>query len=195
MYKFFAPAVARKSINTMAAGLALLTSSVASATTFDWSETFEGGVVLTGSFEGTLVGSNLITNLSNISVLVNGVAFVGSGSLYASHFDGGWVSGGGVASLDGSQNNFLFVDVDLPNDFDYTNFFYSIPGFTDTFITPGGTLGASPPPTNFTARARGQEQVASVPEPATWMMMVGGFGLAGIGLRQRRDVAVRVRLI
>ena len=31
--------------------------------------------------------------------------------------------------------------------------------------------------------------VAGVPEPASWALMIGGFGLAGAGLRRRRTVA------
>lgn len=30
-----------------------------------------------------------------------------------------------------------------------------------------------------------------VPEPASWMMMIGGFGLVGASLRRRRDAATR----
>jgi hypothetical protein len=30
---------------------------------------------------------------------------------------------------------------------------------------------------------------AAVPEPAGWAMMIGGLGLAGAALRQRRPVA------
>lgn len=34
------------------------------------------------------------------------------------------------------------------------------------------------------------EAVAAVPEPATWAMMVAGFGVAGAAMRRRRRVAV-----
>jgi hypothetical protein len=34
--------------------------------------------------------------------------------------------------------------------------------------------------------------VAAVPEPATWAMMIIGFGIVGFGLRSRRKQAVRV---
>jgi hypothetical protein len=34
-------------------------------------------------------------------------------------------------------------------------------------------------------------QIAAVPEPATWMMMIGGFALAGAALRRRTRVRVR----
>ena len=34
---------------------------------------------------------------------------------------------------------------------------------------------------------------AQVPEPATWAMMIAGFGLAGVALRRRRPVLAKVR--
>jgi hypothetical protein len=32
-------------------------------------------------------------------------------------------------------------------------------------------------------------QQAGVPEPASWALMIGGFGLAGASLRRRRAIA------
>ena len=34
--------------------------------------------------------------------------------------------------------------------------------------------------------ARTQNMVGVVPEPATWALMIGGFGMAGVMLRRRR---------
>jgi len=54
-------------------------------------------------------------------------------------------------------------------------------GIFDTF---GGAAPTAPHPgylDNFS--------VASVPEPATWALMIGGFGLAGASLRRRRAAA------
>lgn len=36
----------------------------------------------------------------------------------------------------------------------------------------------------------GPRLFAAVPEPASWAMMIAGFGLAGFGLRRRREVTV-----
>ena len=33
--------------------------------------------------------------------------------------------------------------------------------------------------------------IAAVPEPTTWALMIGGFGLAGASLRRRRMVAAK----
>jgi hypothetical protein len=36
----------------------------------------------------------------------------------------------------------------------------------------------------------GQVSIAAVPEPATWAMMIGGFGLAGVAMRRRARTTV-----
>jgi hypothetical protein len=42
-------------------------------------------------------------------------------------------------------------------------------------------------------RVTGYNDVAAVPEPAAWGMMIGGFGLAGGALRRRKAVRTTVR--
>jgi len=58
--------------------------------------------------------------------------------------------------------------------------------FSITVTTPErvSTLASG----NFLVRhVRVEEVVAAVPEPATWAMMIAGFGLAGAGIRSRRS--------
>lgn len=98
---------------------------------YNYNYAFANGVVVNGSFTGTANG-NLVTDLSNISVFINGFAYNSNGSLFASSMgmNGwgqlGWRSGGGVASFDGLQNNFLFIDSDYPNSYSYSNYFHDV---------------------------------------------------------------------
>jgi hypothetical protein len=45
------------------------------------------------------------------------------------------------------------------------------------------------PTTIYAFKISGPDAVGLVPEPATWAMMIGGFGLAGAAMRRRRMVA------
>src|ERR1700734_2318461 len=51
-------------------------SAVASAATYDFSYTFTDGQQITGSLDGTLSGTS-ITNISDLQVSLNGIAFTG----------------------------------------------------------------------------------------------------------------------
>ncbi len=60
---------------------------------------------------------------------------------------------------------------------------YGIPAATHLFTgeTDGGNLGVFAP-----FRLSGDAPAPGVPEPATWLLMIGGFGLTGVVLRRRR---------
>lgn len=53
------------------------------------------------------------------------------------------------------------------------------------------TLAAAPVDSNFRGVAFAPTATAAVPEPATWTMMVAGFGAVGAAVRRRRRVEVR----
>ncbi|WP_313538374.1 PEPxxWA-CTERM sorting domain-containing protein [Sphingomonas sp.] len=140
---------------------------------------------ITGTFDGTLNG-NMITNLSNVSVTYNGTPFPMNGALNVFHyddFDEWWLPNGATASLDGSQNNFLFIDGTFSGSH-FTSFFYGSPWFGDRSQVNGivsNTYGHS------TFRA----QLVAVPEPASWALMIGGIGMTGAALRIRRKPVAR----
>jgi hypothetical protein len=162
---------------------------------YDYNYAFTNGTVVNGSFTGTANG-NLITDLSNISVFINGFAYNGNGSLFASRIattDWGytWQSGGGVASFDGLENNFLFIDTDYPNNYSYTNYFYDVrtPGHS-VYAYGQGQQGYNAYDYNAGMVTSGvwsvqaQLPVNDVPEPSSVVLI--GLGLAGL-LAARRN--------
>ncbi len=74
-----------------------------------------------------------------------------------------WYNDGGGIALD-------VVQWKLPKDFGLTSMTFTQKNGSDGMILAGVTLG--------------------VPEPTTWALMIGGFGLAGASLRRRRSLAV-----
>jgi len=105
------------------------------------------------------------------------------------------------AELNASQNagSFTFKSnadsvITFTSDFlDFTNvlskdFAFSFSGASPTFNAPLGTSGRS---TSFSGSGTFASDpaplvVGGVPEPASWAMMLGGFGLLGLTLRTRK---------
>lgn len=171
---------------------ALIAASSAHAATFLFSYRFDLGTELTGSLNGTAVG-NQIVGLSNISVSVEGLPFTGSGSLSQYSWDPAalqWVAGGAYLSFDGANNNFQFSDATML--YDWTNQFFGITG--DAASNPvAGPQIAYGHPTPFNGYIglgdfppNGSWSVSMVPEPASWAMMLIGFGFIGAMLRRAR---------
>lgn len=102
--------------NIYAAVIALVAATAqADPNTFQFSYAYMPGFAITGSFSGTQSG-DLVTDLSNISVYIDGVGFKGNGHLYQAHYVSRYtlVSGGAVASFSGLHNNFFFIDTSYP---------------------------------------------------------------------------------
>ena len=172
-----------KILRTVAATVALAAASVAHAasSTFDYSYTFASGDVVKGSFTGDASG-NLVTNLSNITAIVDGTPLTGSGALFNASYNPAtftWTADAGRASFDGTQNDFLFIDSHYPTDTNFTNYFYSINGV--------GTL------TDSRAFAYGDSSVATsrwtltsaVPETDNAVLLLAGMGLMGLVMRRK----------
>jgi len=77
---------------------------------------------------------------------------------------------GGVETFNFGNGGLLTVSLD--NNIEFGNGLF---GLSSLSKTVGGTFTLT--------------QAAAVPEPATWAMMIGGFGLTGAAMRRRRRIA------
>ncbi len=173
--------------NAVVAGaLALVLGNAQAGQTFDYSYKLYDGPTVSGSFSGDANG-NLITNLSNITASLDGIAFTGSGSLSSFAWRGSALVGGAVASFDGLRSNFFFTDAGR------SNYFYAIP-WTSSFVTDAAQART---PKGYVDFYNGNYSASSwhvvaapIPEPETYAMMLAGLGLLGLTARRRKWSAV-----
>jgi hypothetical protein len=200
----------RKSIFGLVAAGMLTGPICANATVFDFTYTFgNGGETLSGSFSGMAKG-DLIVDLSNVSVDVNGNAFNGNGHLDIYSWSNssytrtgeGWVSGGAQASFDGLQNNFSFAD-GPPISGGWSNQFFEITGsaarypiappeigWEDRNIPPiGGHIGTADFPPNASWRVAAAPEIDPQSTVAGFTLLLGSLAV----LRDRRRMNPRAR--
>jgi len=198
------------------AAAASLSSGAASAATFTFAPGM-GDILPTENVlysfndpanDGVVTGSNylFLTNSSG-----NGaVPAAGDGSRYLS------VLGGGTASIDfgGSGASGFSIDIGSVDSYNTLTLNF-LDGTSQSFtgsqlvLDPNGNQSSAQTNGRFRFTATGDERitgitltsstnsfevdriaVAAVPEPTTWALMIGGFGLVGAAMRRRAKVQV-----
>lgn len=170
---------------------ATLASSLA-ATSFDYSYTFGGGVVVSGTFSGNQSG-NLISDISDASLLVNGSPLGGTVMAFgydptATNLGTPWTGTGAVISIDGTQNSFLFTNRNVAaGDFSQTGWLYSVPTsggpFTEVVLRDPVTQVAYL--WNWDQPLNSSWTVRSIPDGGATVALLG-FALVGLGILRRR---------
>ncbi|MEI6270352.1 MAG: hypothetical protein WCP01_15860 [Methylococcaceae bacterium] len=175
--------------------VALSSAPALASQSYNFSYTPDATDTITGSFIGTATG-DIITNLTDISIFYNNVAFIGNGSLkpWSLVFDtfyvpdGGYVSGNAThlaqISFSGNSNNFLFTD-------DHTiyqnsaNEFLSTPLYAGkTYLTIGQNFNVflpRPDTTNWS--------VTAVPLPCAIWLFASALGLLSFTNRKNKTAS------
>lgn len=147
--------------HTTGAGLMMIVNGAPDANTWVWRETGITVAQNTTYFFSTWVASSHPANPAHLDFAINGSVI---GTLTASPTTGLWQQFYGTWNS-GSATT---ADLALVND--------NTIRFGNDFVLDDIAFGTSRP---------------GVPEPATWTMMIVGFGAAGAMLRRRRPAAVR----
>lgn len=161
----------------------------ARATSFDFSYTFDNGLVITGSLDGTANGQ-YVDNVSNVSLFFNGSA--ATGPFFTSIFDIGTSTylNGAIVSFDATLNNFAFTSDDINNGGGDTGFVmldaFNGGGLPISFAynIPEGIAG-----NDVTNAARWSLTAATstnVPDSTTTAGLLGLSTLVLVALRRRR---------
>ena len=159
--------------------------TAAQAATFQYSFTFDSGTNVSGTFDGTRNG-NLVTDLTNISLLVDGVKFPDDQIYGYSAF--GWL--GAVASFDGRENNIFFHGFDIGNEFNHSIIFTSVGALVDSFSLSSLTRLRNDRAVAYTQSYNLENwslvEVSAVPLPGALALMLSGLGVMSATARGRK---------
>jgi hypothetical protein len=195
-----------KQFLTAAAVCAVLTGGAAHAATYDFSYTFSDGQQVTGSFNGVSTdGGQAVTDISNIQVALNGIAFapvlvsgqtLGNATLQANTWNTSSEAFDDTTPVtvyvNGALNNFVFSDVDaaVNNSPDYEFGYINDPAVagvvaanflqTDSY-SPGATQLALDGTPNASSWA-----LTPVPVPAPALLLASGLAFFGVIGRRRQ---------
>jgi hypothetical protein len=201
-------------IQAAIAAAALGASAAANAQTFDFSYTFADGQELTGSLTGlTTNGGQSVTDISNIQVALNGIAFApvtengvtyGNATLQANAWNSSLAAFDDTTPVtiyaNGALNNFIFSDVDAATntspdyEFAYINdgangIYQAVAANflqSDSFSTAEGNATQLAIDSPGVASSWKLSEVSPVPIPDTLPLLVSGLGLLSFGVRRRR---------
>ena len=161
-----------------AAAIAMMTTAPASAAVFDFN--FSG----TGFFGGALIGNGTLTT--------NDTSFVNPLNGYTAQtitgitgtFNGSQITG--LANVTGS-NNLFYLTGPFFVDGNGLGFSTAAGAAVNLFVTNGTNYRVNAGGLNTgLVTASASAATPAVPEPATWAMMLIGFGAMGVSLRRRR---------
>lgn len=154
------------------------------------------------SWTGALNGAHFYHNLGQAGYLATVTSAAENAFLVAISTDLGWL-GGSDAGDEGhftwrsgpeAGDDFTFTawNSGEPNNCcggeDYLQLNWSVAGGWND--APNGS-GITFPTGYFIEFDAPEPEPSAAPEPTTWALIIGGFGLAGASLRRRRQVAVR----
>lgn len=127
---------------------------------------------------------NGITN--NVFLVLTGQAYLlgGDNSFVVGHDDGV------VLTFPGLNGGVPVVNEPLPTSFSSSPFTVNNPGAAGLFAFSLQYTECCGGPANLVFTINGAPPTGSVPEPASWAMMIAGFGLVGGALRNRRKTTV-----
>jgi hypothetical protein len=160
-------------------------------------------VQIFASYDGSFADTTSFTIVTDADL--TNVSFGASGGIPGA---GTWNIADGTVNA--GTTTLAFLDFGGPFSYDYDDFYTGAEDFTFSASYLGNTVTAAFSPSNNQSggfvgflgnNVDGWESDANVestlvataggvPEPASWALMIGGFGMAGAALRRRRVVAV-----